>query len=190
MFDIHKSTQNEDDEHDEELAEQYIEGLEEEFAKSPEGEAIRTASGGLAWAAAMMEYAFSYIGCSPPEMTPSDFKEVLFSIIPRKVSVEATEAGAIIAELRAFWNFLARQYKLTNARGIVAVLDDSAATRLAERLSDPSNFGMAKSFFMLGSQAGFDMTTSEGLAEFQAAYNAGARLPAFRVPCDAFSVAR
>jgi hypothetical protein len=104
-------------------------------------------------------------------MTLSDFNEVLFQIFPRKVSVEADQAAPIIAELRAFWSFLARQYSLENAREILETLDDSAVCRLHDKLADPANFGMAKSFFMMGSQAGFDMTTQEGLAAFQMLYN-------------------
>jgi hypothetical protein len=74
--------------------------------------------------------------------------------------------------LRAFWSFLARQYNLENSREILASFDDHTVSRLQLKLADPINFGMAKSFFMMGSQAGFDMRTREGLAAFQAIYNA------------------
>jgi len=39
-------------------------------------------------------------------------------------------------------------------------------------MNDPSKFGMAKSFFMMGQKAGFDMMTGKGLAEFSSHYNA------------------
>ncbi len=39
-------------------------------------------------------------------------------------------------------------------------------------LSDSSNFGMAKSFVMMGQEQGFDMTTQEGMNKFMLAYNA------------------
>lgn len=38
-------------------------------------------------------------------------------------------------------------------------------------MNDPRNFGMAKSLFTLGQEAGFDMTTQEGLQAFQQHYN-------------------
>ena len=38
-------------------------------------------------------------------------------------------------------------------------------------MNDSSKFGMAKSFFMAGSEAGFDMTTEKGLKAFQEQYN-------------------
>jgi hypothetical protein len=49
-------------------------------------------------------------------------------------------------------------------------------------MNDPNKFGMAKSFFMAGTAAGFDLTTEEGLKAFQEHYNknqgkAGANSP-------------
>jgi hypothetical protein len=67
---------------------------------------------------------------------------------------------------------LHRQYALRPAEAIVAMLNRDAEVRLRTELSDPSNFGMAKSFFMQGQQAGFDMTTQEGMEAFMLAYNA------------------
>lgn len=46
-------------------------------------------------------------------------------------------------------------------------------------MNDPSNFGMAKSIFMMGQEAGFDMTTRDGSDAFMLAYNTqlGQQLP-------------
>jgi hypothetical protein len=171
MFDIHQDIQNEYGEIEEERTQEYMNGLMEEFNQSSEWLAVREKCGDSAWAATMMHYATEHLGSTPAEMTLSDFNEVLFQIFPRKVSVKADEAGLIIAELRAFWSFLARQYGLENAREILETLDDSAVSRLRDKLADPANFGMAKSFFMLGTQAGYDMTTQKGLEAFQVLYN-------------------
>ncbi|MDB5309847.1 MAG: hypothetical protein JWO38_4049 [Gemmataceae bacterium] len=133
---------------------------------------MREAGRQIGWAAMMMEYAINYTGHTPPEMTLSNFNEVLFELIPRKVSTEPETAEEIVTELRAFWSFLSRQYGLDNAPKILATLDDRAVDRLEAELADPANFGMAKSFFMTGKNAGFDMTTPEGLAAFQDVYNA------------------
>jgi hypothetical protein len=172
MFDIHQAIHDQYGESDEVHAQNYIEGLMTEFAQSSEAQSILETYGDIGWPAMMMEYAINHIGCTPPEMTLRDFNEVLFELFPRKVSVEADQAGPIITELRAFWSFVARQYGLDNAQAILAALDDHAVSRLQKKLADPANFGMAKSFFMLGSNAGFDMTTPEGLAAFQTIYNA------------------
>jgi hypothetical protein len=172
MFDIQQSIYDRHGELDDERVAQYIDGLCEAFAASPEGQPICQAGGG-GWAAMMMEYAINYPGTTPAQMSPGDFNEVVFQLFPRKVSTEPESAPEIIAELKAFWTFLDRQYGLGNARQILATLDDKAVHRLRKELADPSNYGMAKSFFMLGSRAGFDMTTQEGLNQFQQVYNSG-----------------
>lgn len=171
MFDIHQSIYDQHDEIDGDRVHKYINGLLEEFASSPEAQPIREANGNVGWAGSMMDFAINYIGSTPATMSLPDFNEVIFDLFPRKLSTGAENAGPIIAELRAFWNFVHRQYGLDNAQKILSSLDDGAADRLRKKLADPANFGMAKSMFMMGNQAGFDMTTPEGLAAFQAAYN-------------------
>jgi hypothetical protein len=86
----------------------------------------------------------------------------------------------IVNELRAFWQFVRRQYGIPSADAILAVLGPSAAARLQKLLADPANYGMAKSMFMMGREAGFDMTTQEGLDAFMLAYNS--QLLANRLP--------
>jgi hypothetical protein len=172
MFDIHQSIfDRTPGEIDERRLAQYIDALMEEFAASPEAAPILEQYGGLSWTVMLLEFAGTYLGVSVPKLSLRDFNEILFELFPRKVSTEAASASAIVAELRAFWSFLHRQYGLANARKILDTLTDAAAQRLHEALSNPANFGMAKSFFMLGSQAGFDMTTQEGMDQFRLAYN-------------------
>lgn len=171
MFDIHQSILNRDGEIDEERIEKYIDGLMEEFVASAEAQAVFDQYGNGGWPALMMEYGINYPGVTPPTMSLADFNEVIFELFPRKVSTEPESAPAIVAELRAFWSFLQRQYDLKNAKPILASLTDASVKRLERELANPANYGMAKSMVMRGMQAGFDMTTQKGLAEFMAAYN-------------------
>jgi hypothetical protein len=78
----------------------------------------------------------------------------------------------IIQELRAFWHFLQRVYQLPQADQLLARLTPQAARRLERELQEPANFGMAKSFIMMGKEAGFDMESPEGLRAWLEAYNA------------------
>ncbi len=172
MFDIHQKIFDSDGEMDEALAGSYREELFEAFAASPEALSVIEKCGRLAWTDLMMEYSFNYLGATPATMTRSDFEEVLFDLIPRKVSTSPDKAEQIVAELRAFWGFVQREYNLANAKKVLAVLDYRAAGRLQRELANPAKFGMAKSFVMLGLEAGYDMTTAEGMAEFTAVYNA------------------
>jgi hypothetical protein len=171
MFDIQQTIYDEHGEHDEEKVGEYIDGLMQEFAASPEGKGLLDAGKDLGWAGMMMEYGINHIGVTPATMSPADFNEIVFDLIPRKVSTEADSAAAIVEELRAFWQFVQRQYGLAIAAKVLEALGPSATDRLYRLLADPSNFGMAKSFFMQGKNAGFDMTTQEGLDEFMLAYN-------------------
>jgi len=115
----------------------------------------------------------------------------LFDLFPQKVSADADEAPEIIHELQAFWKFLQREFHLENAAGCLKLLDDKAARRLEKEMSNPANFGMAKSLIMMGKARGFDMTTEEGINKWMVTYNAelaqgtGPRIP---LPAPSFSI--
>jgi hypothetical protein len=171
MFDIQQNVANEYGKRDEGRLEAYIDGLMEEFAASPEANTLLDAGVRLGWSATLIEYGVTYCGVTPPIMSVLDFREVVFELFPRKVSTEAESASDIVTELRAFWQFVQRQYGLRNASQILAELDGAAVEILRHELADPANYGLAKSFIMRGMQAGYDMTTQQGLDEFLRVYN-------------------
>jgi hypothetical protein len=102
----------------------------EQFAASPEGQAIKEKGTELGWAGAMIHYAISYLGVTPPTMTTSDLEAVVFGLFPRKVLTERGDGAEIIQELRAFWHFLQRVYQLPQAKPMLARLVPQAARRL------------------------------------------------------------
>ena len=55
---------------------------------------------------------------------------------------------------------------------MLARLTPQAARRLERELQEPTNFGMAKSFVLMGQEAGFDMESPEGMRAWVEAYNA------------------
>ena len=158
-------------ESDQDKVEDYVDELLSQFAASPEAKPLLESEAGLGWAGMMLDYSLNHLGVPPARMSLADFNEVLFDLFPRKVSTEAENAPAIVEELKAFWQFLHRQFGLDNARRIESSLNPAAAERLRKKLADPANYGMAKSMFMLGKQAGFDMTTQKGTDQFILAYN-------------------
>jgi hypothetical protein len=91
------------------------------------------------------------------------------------VSAEAGCGQEIVTELRAFWNFLRREYGLSNAAACPRVLTAATARRLEREMQDPANFGLAKMFVMQGVASGFDMSTSEGMQAWTDTYNASLR---------------
>lgn len=171
-FDINEAVFDSRGTYLEEKAVHYEQALMEQFAASPEGQAITERGTELGWAGAMIHYAISYLGVTPTTMTPGDLEAVAYSLFPRKVITERGDGAEIIQELRAFWHFLQRVYQLPQARQMLALLTSQAARRLERQLQKPANFGMAKSFVLLGQEAGFDMESPEGMQAWVEAYNA------------------
>jgi len=171
-FDLNESVFDEQGIYLEEKAVRYEQALMDQFAASPEGQAITQTGTELGWARALIHYAITYPGATPPTMTTSDLEEVVFGLFPRKVITERGDAAEIIQELRAFWHFLQRVYQVPQAKQMLAHLTPQAARRLERELQEPANFGMAKSFVLMGKEAGFDMESPEGMQAWVKAYNA------------------
>jgi hypothetical protein len=170
MFDLYQEVFTDGDWSDE-AVQDYCQGLCEAFEQSPEGQACGEHLGELGWTDAFLYYGLAYCGETPARMSRRDLEEVLFELIPQKVSTDADSAAAIVTELRAFWEFLSREYQLPHAAAFASSLDAKATSRLKRELSNPANFGLAKSLFRMGNELGFDMTTEEGLDEFSAHFN-------------------
>ncbi|HUE73330.1 MAG TPA: hypothetical protein VMP01_20800 [Pirellulaceae bacterium] len=171
MFDIHQDPFF-DDEGDELDVEVYQRGLFREFLRSPEGKACIDEIGDAGMVDAFLYDSLAYQCVSPASARLDDIGQILFTHIPCKVSIEPEEAGTIIRQLRYFWQFLDRAYRLPLAAKVLNKLNEKAIGRLERELADPRNWGMAKSLVMSGREAGYDMTSKEGCQAFMAAYNA------------------
>ena len=165
----------------EKRVEPYLDQLMELFVQSPEGQQLSSEGVEPGWASMMLDFGINYLSVTPPHMSPDNLREILFDIAPRKVSTSADDAEDIVRELRAFWTFLQREFHLENATACLKMLDERAARELKKKLSDPANFGIAKSFVMMGMERGFDLSSEEGINKWMATYNAelaaGAGLP-------------
>jgi hypothetical protein len=170
-FDIHQLDRM--DEYDEEALEAYQDALSERFLGSPEGQSrLEVDPGAGFWVNRLIHFGRVYAGVTIPQMTRGHVEEIVTEIFPRKVSlIEPEDADDAIPELVAFWAYLKREYGLLEADKIVRFLQKVAPT-FKDMMYDPAKFGMAKSFFMMGQAAGFDMTDEEGLQAFTSAYNA------------------
>jgi hypothetical protein len=143
------------------------------FSKSSEAKHVIERFGDLGWFRSLLEFGINYARVSVDLMTWNTVKAYVLGYVPRKVSTDASSAASIVGELVAFWQYLDRVYQLPNAKSIVAWLQTAGRVdELEAALSDSSNFGMAKSFVMMGQRSGYDMTTQAGAAKFTAAYNA------------------
>jgi hypothetical protein len=124
----------------------------------------------LGWLELLITYSVDYMGAGLGDVSPMDLDELLFEIVPRKVSCEPTDAPAIIAATRAFLTFAADELDSTAARQSLASLRPDTSQLLARRLADPRNFGMAKSLVMAATRAGYDRSEG-GLAAYMRATN-------------------
>lgn len=178
LFDLGK----EGDEIDPKRREELEEELLEKFLTSPEAKS----SSGIKACHLVMDVAADYLGMTIAALGPHDLRELLFEIVPRKVSIEASEARTIIEQARAFYAFLKRAYALEQADACLRVLGGDAVKRLEDALSKPSNFGMAKSIMMAGLEAGFDMRSKEGIEAWMRTMQ-GKPLPA-SIPLSPFGM--
>ncbi len=148
------------------------------FAASPEAETLTD----IQACRFVMDFAASYFNATIATLSPSELREIVFDIIPRKVSIDASAASWIIEENRAFFSFLEREFGLKRADAFLRVLGGDAVKKLEAALSDTSKFGMAKSLFMGGREAGFDMDSKEGIEAWMRALQSGPLPASVRLP--------
>lgn len=149
------------------------EALVQRFRASPEGAALPD----IEWCHFVMSLAADQLGETIATLDGPGLDELVFDVLPRKASVEPSAARSIIEELRAFYRFLKRELGLAQADACLEVLGGDAVGELEAELSDPRNFGMAKSLLMAGRDAGHDMSTKEGVEAWLRAAS-GKPLPA------------
>ena len=171
IFDI-RQLDNLDYDDAEPLLEDFIEDAIEAFVNSSTGqEYIKAHPQGGNWIGSFLEMAYLYEALTPAKMKKGDAQTVMEYILPRKLTLlDPSEAEDAIPELVAFWTFLKEDYKLRSA-GAIAKYLKSIEKKFPKWMVDPSRGGIAKNFMMQGMQAGYDMTSEEGVAAFQEQYN-------------------
>jgi hypothetical protein len=144
---------------DEERRAELEDELVRRFADSAEARGLHD----VRWCHTVMDLAASHLGVTIASVGAPELREILYELLPRKVSVAASAAGDIVAECRAFFAFMKRELSLRDADACLRLLGAGAVKKLEAALSDPRNFGMAKSIMMAGAEAGFDMSSKEGV---------------------------
>ena len=151
----------------------YRDDLLQLFFDSPEGRQHKEKYPDAGWADMFMDFGFRYLGYSVPTFTIDAVDELITDILLRKVSLRTrAEALDAIPELVAFWSFLKREYNLRNANSILKYLEACSPDQFADSMFDPAKAGMAKSFFMSGQTAGFDMTDMNQANQYMLLHNA------------------
>ena len=174
MFDINELAEIlENGEEGEAELTRYQDALLELFSESPEGLELRKHYPDFGfWSAQLIYYGFAYVGVDLPHMTVNNVEEIVLDLFPRKISLSSPEsAKEAIPELVAFWTYLGREYGLDNADSILKYLMGITEDKFVGMMSDSSRFSIAKSFFMAGQTAGFDMSNPDEMNAFMHLYN-------------------
>jgi len=149
------------------------EELADEFEKSAFARSLgdMTAGESASLVESFLEHAWDYEGMNPSRADLEAVRETLYDWTPRKVSAEPEYFEKLPLALGAYFRFLHATGRLPDPEPFLTLADE-ARKKLPRLAADPANWGMAKSLFMQGTAAGFDMTTEEGMRTFQAVYNA------------------
>lgn len=173
-FDFRAPLVSDDGEVDEDRLHRWTGELIDRFAGSPEGQEVLDAGLDPGDVHYLVEYGTTYLGRMPAELREQDLEEILFELIPRKVSCDPDEtAPALIAVYRAFFRWTCREHGSRRAEKCLALLGDDAVDRLHQALADPRRWGMGKRFYMRGKELGYDLSTPAGLNEWLLAANRG-----------------
>lgn len=114
--------------------------------------------------------AWEYTGQNPEALRLTLTQEMLYEWMPRKFSCDPEYFEQFPRILGAFFLYLEDQGALPEAKRFHR-LARVAETRLPKLAANPENWGMAKSFTNAGQEAGFDMTTQEGMNAFMLYFN-------------------
>ena len=140
------------------------------FARSPEASDL--VDGTWYWNT-LAQWAASHIGNTVASLDANGLDEVVFDIVPRKVSADVDYARPFIECVRAFYRWLEREYALPQAPACLAMLNaPDSVERLEALMGDSANFDPAKAMVMQARAMGIDPSTPEGARQMHAAYNA------------------
>ncbi|MEL7522592.1 MAG: plasmid pRiA4b ORF-3 family protein, partial [Cyanobacteria bacterium J06553_1] len=172
MINLHQLDQIADQDQAIAALEGFVSELVAEFVTTAEGKAYLQAYPEMteyvgSWIDHLLYFGYAYESVTLPQMTMSNVEAVVTRIFPQKISLlDPAEAETIIPELKAFWQFLKREYQHPQAHKIIKFLKQ-LQPKFTEIMNDPQNFGIAKIWLTSGMAAGFDMTTEAGIKEFQ-----------------------
>ena len=165
-FDIYQLEGLEYDEA-EEILHDYICDVIDEFVQSPVGKKhVAQYPEGGGWIGNFMEFGYNYGGFTLPTMTVNDVQEIMEYILPRKLIILDSEGVKdAIPELISFWQFIAENYKLRKAKGIIKYLK-TLKGKFTEMMMDSNRGGFLKPMIMNAHESGIDVESPESLESF------------------------
>ena len=136
------------------------------FLRAPEAAGL--ADGAHHWEN-LTRWAASHLGRTIASLDADGVEEVVFDLVPRKLSADPDFVRPFVECLRAFYRWLGREYALPQADECLRVLEaPGAIERLEGLMADDANFDMAKATVMAARAEGIDPMTPEGSARMRA----------------------
>jgi len=114
----------------------------------------------------LAQFLARYCGVTLATLSCRDLEEVLFDVIPAKVSAGSEIAKNVIDTARAFFVWMKREHALEQAIDIIDLLNDDATRELEKQMEDPLNYGSAKAMIMQAMAAGVDLSSKEAVDAF------------------------
>ena len=124
----------------------------------------------------LLDLMRDYLGIGrPADLGPGDLEELLLRVYPRKITVlDRADTEDTIPAVRDFLAYLAESGGMTEgAAGQLERELDRIASRFADAVMDPANWGTARSFVQAMAADGVDMSDQAAVDRWIAAYNAG-----------------
>lgn len=150
----------------------YQDELLKRFAASPEGQAVLDDEG-VDWSELFLDTAIMRLGIHLRYIYTQDMREILYDVIPAHAIIDVEDVPALIEELKAFFQFIKREFELENADKCLKVLNQkNLQQRITDALNDPNNFAPGKVILMQMLEEGVDPTDQSQVAKFIEAYNA------------------
>jgi hypothetical protein len=161
-----------DDEFLFEKAEAYREELIKRFVASPEGKAVLE-DGEADWAELFVDIVVFNMGMQINFVVAEIMREILYDYIPYKVVAAPEDAESIVQELKAFWEYLKREFNLWTADSCLRVLNQKTLiSRLQAALKNPDNFSPSKTIATQLIAGGVNLEDQEAVQKYIDAYNA------------------
>ena len=146
-------------------------------------DAFERSTGGETHAAAaemLAEHVERFFDIPFEMMEPADMQGLLLEVLPRHLSVEASECGELVEALRALLAFCAAELESAESAACLSALTPALAAKFERAMRDDRKFGPAKTMIMAGIRAGYDLSSQEGLDAYME--HLAARGPAPRKP--------
>lgn len=156
----------------EEEAEQYRDTLLKNFAASSEGRTFLKGSD-VNWADLFLDVVIWRMGLTLDFLYTDTMREIFYDIIPASVIIDPKAVPAVIEELKAFFQFLKREYSLRNADTCLKVLNQkNLVKRFTDALENSANHSPTKIILTQMMDEGIDITDEGQVAGFIEQYNA------------------